>query len=372
MRPLPGHNGTSNPGGVPGVKTHMKPYSLVLAAFLPGVLAAQETASLTQRSVVIYNVAGHITLRHGSGDAVTIRATAQGPDGSQLRFENDTEGSRGRFRVVYPDVDRIASPDDRGYGTDGLDLRRDGTFGGDDGDGWRRGNRRDRVRVGGSSGFRGYADLEVSIPAGRNVTVHLVAGRLEADGVEGDVMVDTWGADAVATNVTGNWDFDAGSGGVEVRGIRGSLKIDAGSGGANLADVTGDMLDIDAGSGGTTVTNVSVGRFNLDVGSGGLTMRGITARRGSVDAGSGRVTLAYAPNAVIEDLSIESGSGGVDLTTPTSLDARVTIERGSGGLNIQREGAMLERRDSDTTVLRFGEGRGRVAIETGSGGVTIR
>ena len=348
----------------------------LLALALPALLRAQDNipsgqgVSLSQRSVVIYNVSGHVTLRRGTGDAVTVRATAQGPDGSQLRFASDTEGSRGRFRVVFPDVNRIASPDGQGWGTDNLDLRADGTFGNNNGDGWR--HRGDRVRVGGSSGFRGWADLEITIPAGRNVTVHLVAGRLEADGVESDVTVDTWGAEAVATNITGNWLFDAGAGGVEVRGMRGSLKIDAGSGGGRITDVTGDVLDIDAGSGGTEATNISVGRFNLDVGSGGLTMRGVTSRRGRIDAGSGRVVLAYTPDAVIEELAIESGSGVVELTTPRAIDARLTIDQGSGGTNVQRDGAIFERRGSDGTVLRFGEGRGRISIETGSGGVTIR
>jgi hypothetical protein len=360
------------------MSVHAKPGIGVLsAALLVGVTAALaqeavqsgQAVSLTQRAVVIYNVSGTVTLRHGTGGAITITATRQGAEGDQLQFQTDTEGSRGRFRVVYPDVERIASPDGRGYGTTDLDLRRDGTFGGDNDGGWR--HRGDRTQVGGSRGFRGWANLEVSVPDGRELVVHLVVGHVSADGVNGDVTVDTWSADAEGSSLAGAWLFDTGSGDVVVRGMRGTLKIDTGSGTGTVSNMTGDLLDIDTGSGGAEATNVQVERFRFDTGSGNVRARGITARRGLVDTGSGSVDLVYA-GGTIEQLSIDTGSGRVGLTLPPEADARLVIDTGSGDAVLQRAGGIFERRDSDGTVIRFGEGRGRVSIDTGSGGVTIR
>jgi len=90
-----------------------------------------------------------------------------------------------------------------------------------------------------------------------------------------------------------------------------------------------------------------------------------------VDTGSGSVVLEYAGGA-IDDLNVDTGSGRVDLRLPDAADLRMSIETGSGGINVQRSGGFLERRDHDSIELRFGSGRGRVVIDTGSGGVTIR
>jgi hypothetical protein len=88
-----------------------------------------------------------------------------------------------------------------------------------------------------------------------------------------------------------------------------------------------------------------------------------------VDTGSGGAEVVYA-DGPIEDLAIDVGSGHVDLTLPRSADARVSLD--TRDADVQRAGGIFERREEDGMVLRFGEGRGRIRIETGSGGVTIR
>ena len=363
-------------------RRHLRAGGAVLAGLVATTssLAAQDNiasgrpVSFSEARVEIYDAVGNITMRRISGAAVTITATAQGAEGGQLTFAADHDGDRGRFRVVFPDVEAIASPAGAGRdmgGTSDLNLRRDGTFGGDNGDGWRR-NRGDRVRVGGSRGFRGYANLEIGVPDGRDVKVHLAVGRVGADGVNATVLVDTWGGDAEATNIAGDWLFDTGSGDVTVRGARGTLKIDTGSGTGHVTGMTGDLLDVDTGSGDVDVTDVQVDRFRFDTGSGNVVARNVTARRGVADTGSGDVELAFATGAVVEDLLLDTGSGRVSLALLASPNVRVSIDTGSGETTVQRAGAMYERRDSDGAVLRFGEGRGRIRIDTGSGDVTIR
>lgn len=343
------------------------PVFLALAAALPA--AAQEAVRSGQRvslgrgPIEIFNAVGTITLRAGNDAQLT--ATARGSDGEQLRFFVDRQGSDTRFRVVYPDVDAIAAPSGMEGGTE-LNLRADGTFGGN-GDG----GRGDRVRIGGRGGFQGSADIELTVPTGAQVTVHLAVGRSVTTGVNGRVTIDTWSANAEATDIAGEWLFDSGSGDVVVHGMRGALRIDTGSGNGTVDNVTGELLDVDTGSGDVDATTVAVERFKFDTGSGDVRVRGLTARRGAADTGSGDVILDYTGGA-IEDLLIDTGSGEVSLTLPRAADVRLTIDTGSGEIAVARDGALFERRGEDGTVLRFGEGRGRIRIDTGSGDVVIR
>ena len=351
---------------------------------LAAVAGAQENIqpgqrfSVSQPRLDIYDVAGHVTLRHGAGGDIVVVATRVGPDADRITFAFDRESDRGVYRVVFPaDIDRIADPDG-GTGTrNTLRLRADGTFGGD-GDRreslWRRAARAGRgeeIEVGGRGGFRGSANLEISVPDGRVIKLHLAAGGVRAEGVNGDVLVDTWGADAVATDIAGSWLFDTGSGDVEVTGMRGTLRLDTGSGTGTVRNMTGALLDIDTGSGGADVSDVRVDSIRLDTGSGDVRADRLSARRGVVDTGSGSADVSFA-DGLIENLLIDTGSGHVSLGLPAAIDARLTIDTGSGGIQVARAGAIMERRSSDGMVLRFGDGRGRIRIDTGSGGVTIR
>ena len=346
--------------------------ALLLSVALP--LSAQERVQSGQRvelpgaRVEIFNAVGTVTLHSTSGSAVTVTATAQGTEASRLTFETDHEGSRERFRVVFPDVDRIATPPELSrYGSGDLDLRPDGTFGGN-GD-W--GRDRHRVRIGGNAGLQAWAAVEIGVPDGANVHVHLAVGRANADGVNGTVAIDAWSASAEATNIAGDWLFDSGSGKVTVRGMRGTLRADTGSGDVVLSDMSGDLFDADTGSGSVEATGVQVERFRFDAGSGDLRVSNLVAPKGLVDTGSGDANLEYT-GGTIDDLSIDTGSGDARLTLPPSVDARISIETGTGDADIERADAVFERRDEGETVVRFGQGQGRVRIDTGSGDVEIR
>jgi len=338
---------------------------IAMPARAQDVVASGQRVSLGRGPIELWNVAGTVTLRRSAGEA-TVTATAGGSDGGQLRFFVDKGAALTRFRVVYPDGDDIAAPFEHSGNTN-LRLRSDGTFGGDNG--WR--GRGGDIRVGGSRGFHGYANIELTVPEGAEVKVHLAVGRSVSENVSGKITIDTWSADAQATGIAGEWMFDTGSGNVQVRGARGTLRIDTGSGDATVSDVSGDLLDVDTGSGQADATNVQVARFRFDTGSGDVRARGLQSGRGVVDTGSGNAEVEIT-GGTIEDILIDTGSGDAILALPSGVDARLTVDTGSGDMTMQRGGAILERRDSDGMVVRFGEGRGRIKIDTGSGDVTIR
>jgi hypothetical protein len=344
---------------------------LILPAFFAAPAAAQQTQrlSLEGQRVEIYDVVGRATLRRGTGTAVVVQATRVGADAGQLQFATDRDGKDGatRLRVVFP-LDRL---DDgiywSGGSTDGLRLHADGTFRGDE----HLFGRGDRITIGSRGGFHGSADLDIAIPEGRTVTLHLAVGRVELNGTSGDFTIDTWGADVGAQDIAGTYLFDTGSGDVVVRGATGTLRLDTGSGDCTVSGVRGQLLDIDTGSGDADATDVQVDRIRFDTGSGNVKARSVQARNGLVDTGSGDAELEFS-GGTIEDWRIDTGSGDASITLPPQASATISIDTGSGDITVNRQGLTFQRREHDAMVLQAGDGRGRIRIDTGSGDVTIR
>ncbi len=346
---------------------------LMVSSFLAAPAAAQQAQRFTLdgQRIEIYSVVGHATLHRGTGSAVVIQATRVGADAAGIQFATDAQGAGGaaRFRVAYP-LDRI---DDgiywEGSGTtNGLRLRADGTFGGgNDGIIGRGGS----VSIGSRGAFHGSADLDIAVPEGRPVTIHLAGGRVELDGTSGDFTIDTWGADVGARTIAGTYLFDTGSGDVTVDGATGTIRLDTGSGDCRVSNVRGALLDIDTGSGDADATDVQVERIRFDTGSGNVRARGVQAGTGLVDTGSGDAEVAFA-GGTLDDWRFDTGSGDATLALPPQANATISIDTGSGDITVDRDGLTFVRRERDAMVLRAGEGRGRVRIDTGSGDVRIR
>lgn len=345
---------------------------VLLAATAPVAAQQVQRFSLEGPRVEIYDLVGRATLHRGSGNAVLVQATRVGADAGALEFATDRDGTDGasRLRVVFPldhVRDGIAFAGDAG-GRTNLRLRANGTFGGDDILGAARG---DRVEIGGGGRFRASADLDITVPEGRTVTLHLAEGRVELNGTSGDFTIDTYGAPVTAQNIAGSYLFDTGSGDVQVRGGTGTVRLDTGSGAATVSGIRGTLLDIDTGSGDADATDVQVERFRFDTGSGRVRARGIQGRRGVLDTGSGDAEIEFTGGDV-EDLLIDTGSGDARLTLPPQANARISIDTGSGDITVTRANVVMERREHGAMVLRVGDGRGRIRIDTGSGDVTLR
>jgi hypothetical protein len=121
--------------------------------------------TVSQQRLDIYDVAGHVTLRHGTGGDIVIVATRVGADAERITFAFDREADRGVYRVVFPvgDIGRIADPEGDGGSRTTLRLRADGTFGGesdrDRGGSFirraMRAGRGEEIEIGGRGGFHG-------------------------------------------------------------------------------------------------------------------------------------------------------------------------------------------------------------------------
>ena len=88
----------------------------------------------------------------------------------------------------------------------------------------------------------------------------------------------------------------------------------------------------------------------------------------SIDTGSGgvRLGLLSAPRSLL----VDTGSGGVTIVGPADLGAEVELEAGSGGIETDYTMTIVSKEHG---YLRgtIGDGRGRIKVDTGSGGVSL-
>jgi len=340
--------------------------SLVLAGVLAaGTARAQERYTVAGDRVAVYNLAGQVRVEPASGGAVTVLVTRGGGNARQLAVRQGESGGYRHLAVIYPD-DRIVYPAMGRGGSTNLQVRSDGTFGGDQARILGGGH---QVRIaGGGSGAEAWADLRVQVPAGRTLAIHQGAGTIEVANVNGDLHVKGYAASIRAAGTRGSLDLDTGSGAVEVRGARGDVKIDTGSGRVRVDDVSGGMLDVDTGSGGVMGEGIRVERLHVDVGSGSVQLAGVEARDVNVDTGSGAVVLRMRGDS--ESMRIDTGSGSVLLAVPAGFGAQADIDTGSGGIRVEVP-AEVARSSRTHFTGRLGDGRGRLVIDTGSGGVQL-
>ncbi len=331
-----------------------------VALSTPLLAQASGTFSIQGDRIEIYNIAGQVWIQSGSGSAVVVDIEAGGADADQLDVQVGPIGAAETLRVIYPD-DRIVYRELRSRSRTQFSVRPDGTFFG------RTRRRGDRVTVTGSGrGLEAYADMTISIPAGKTVSVFLGVGEVDVTNVNGNLTVDVASAPVTARGTRGTLSIDTGSGAVEVTNAEGDVSVDTGSGSVDVSGVTGGSLLVDTGSGRVTGEDIQVDELNIDTGSGRIELDNVASPNVRLDTGSGSVRLDLTTD--VELLDIDTGSGRVTVAIPDNLGAELNIESGSGGIDF----------DMPVTVRRFsrselrgtiGDGRGRIIVDTGSGGV---
>ena len=348
---------------------------LPLVALWAAPLAAQTVSRHTLRGadVALYDLAGVVRLEAGSSDAVTVELTRGGADAAQLKVaEGDLHG-RATLRVLYPG-DRIRYPQ-MSDGSTELTVRDDGTFGGhahrhdhddddadDDG-----GGRRVRISSGGS-GVEAWADLRITVPAGRSLAVHLAVGKLTVTNVDGRLRLSVASAPVSVNGAKGDLIVRVGSGDVRLSGIEGKVDVETGSGRVEITHARGSTLAVGTGSGDVAASGVEVEQLSVETGSGDVRIADARAPRLGVETGSGTVTVELRGD--VDRLDVETGSGDVAITAPANLSAELAIDTGSGDINTDFPLAVT-RSARDHLRGTVGGGRGKISVETGSGEVRL-
>jgi hypothetical protein len=323
----------------------------------------REQFTLKDSEVAIFNLAGKVELVAGSRPEVVVGVTRGGRDGDRLKVEQGSKAGIQTLRVIYPGR-QVVYP---GIGTRSrteVHVAPDGTFGGD----WKTmfGMNRGVTIRGSGSGTHAWADLRIAVPRGQKIRVHHAAGEVTLENVDGDLMVDHHTGTLASRNTRGSLYLDTGSGRVTVDDAEGEVRIDTGSGGVEVSAVKGPLLHIDTGSGAVEVSGAEVERLVVDTGSGGVRLENIKAGSLNVDTGSGSVDVDLASD--VESLVADTGSGSVTVSAPATLGADFDIQTGSGRIDVDfpHQSLWVER---DHVTGRIGDGRGRIRIDTGSGGV---
>lgn len=342
---------------------------VLAAAGWNGEALAQERHVLRGNDVAVYNLVGSITVESGSGSDVEVEVTPRGPDAGRLRVESGRVRGREALRVLYPS-DRIVFRDEsrgnRWFGDSRttISVNDDGTFG--EGGDWRDG--RVEIRSSGS-GLEAHADVRVRVPRNRTISVFLGAGHASVTNVEGDITVDVSAASVTTRGTRGRLMLDTGSGDVSVTDAEGELTLDSGSGQVEVNGVRGEMVRLDTGSGAVRATGVTARVLRVDTGSGRVSVRNVSSPDITLDTGSGSVEVLLTSD--VEQLRIDSGSGGITVGIPESLGAMLSVETGSGGVEFDFP-VTVTRRSRGRLTGQIGDGRGRIDIETGSGSVRLR
>jgi lia operon protein LiaG len=339
---------------------------LVFCAALATPAAAQTARYVLKGdSVAVYNLVGELRVEPGTGSDVAVQVTRGGADAARLDVQSGSLRGRETLRIIYPE-DVISLPDwGRGWNTT-LRVRDDGTFG--DNGNWRREGREVRI-TGRGRGLEAYADLRVSVPAGKRVALHLGVGKTFVTNVDGVIVVQVASADVSAERTRGTLKIDTGSGNVDVHDVSGDVSLESGSGDITATGVHGGRVKLDTGSGNVTLTGAEATELHIDTGSGDVTVTGAKGDNLSFDTGSGNVDVGLT--ATFQSLAVETGSGDVTLRVPPTIGAEVELDTGSGEIDLGGLTIQVRRLQEDHITGTIGDGRGKLSIETGSGNVHL-
>lgn len=325
----------------------------------------------------VENLAGTMTVVAGDGDAVVAVATVHADDAAladAMRFEQVT-GERGVpvLRVIYPlDRERTIRYDARGdggrhrhehhglewlfgLGWDGSEVTYDGH----------------RVRVSSSHGARLFADVEVRVPKrALSAVFRNRVGELSADGIAGRILLDTNRGGITVRRTSGEVKADTGSGAVVAEDVGGSFTCDTGSGPCEITGFDGRELSCDTGSGPVRIRRAKAELIVADTGSGPIRVEQAEAAEFRGDTGSGGID-AELGGAALHRIKASTGSGHVHLRLPADASFDVDADQGSGDLRCEYADATAVRSDHKVVGYRRGDGRVRIAIDTGSGDAVV-
>lgn len=356
--------------------------------------ASVERFELSGTTIEVENIVGSVEIVASSGDRVVVEVTRAGTDAGQLEVDVDDAAARSRLEVHYPEGDLLYTAL-QNHTFDLYVRPRSGSQGGfnSSGGGWGSGllfgrgeGRRIRSR---GPGVEAWADLRIEVPKGRNVMIQLGAGKIQAHDLSTDLTLELAAGNIGLEALEGTVRSQTGSGHITLRDIRGSLDLSTGSGDITAQGVHGSLLNADTGSGEILLERIDVQSLELDTGSGDLRMLEVVARSLEVDTGSGDITLVRSQigDAAIDtgsgdvtlnlvgpptQLTVDTGSGAVDVRLPTGVDASIIADTGSGGINVDLPALDLIERSRDRVVGRLGSGTGRISLDTGSGPISIR
>ncbi len=228
-----------------------------------------------------------------------------------------------------------------------------------------------RLRVGHVKGNKYGRNTSISyeivVPFDTEVKSHTGSGSQEVAGVSAPVEVHTGSGSTTLTDIGGPVSASSGSGSIKADGIAGAFKARAGSGSITANGIAG-AFEAHAGSGSIRLTQNAPGDVVVTTGSGSSDLRGIVGAL-RAKAGSGRIVVVGQQAG---DWYLDTGSGSVKVSLPDDAAFELDAETGSGGIDISHP-LTVQGRISKKHIRGQVRGGGEMlTIETGSGSIRIR
>ena len=313
----------------------------------------------------VENLVGTMHVTAGAGSAIEVVATvhAETPElADAVRLERVSGGSgEATLRVRYP-YDKISTFRYRERGDDGF-------FGWSSSESYEYDGH--RVRVNRGRGTSVYADLDVRIPAASVAAAfENLVGRLDADGLKGELAFRVASADLRLRRLDGKLTLEGSSGDIRARDIKGSWSSDFSSGDCDLEGFEGDALAFRTTSGDVALRSVKARRAEFESTSGDVRLLDADLQEFSAEASSGDVTYEAAGTG-LRDARIRTSSGDVSLRLPEGMSFDVDADQSSGDMDVRfSDGTQVSH--SDRVVgYRRGSGGAHIRVRTSSGDLTI-
>jgi hypothetical protein len=152
---------------------------------------------------------------------------------------------------------------------------------------------------------------DIVVPAQTNIRSHTGSGSQSLDGINGTVEVGTGSGSITLRDVRGDLEAGAGSGSIQATGVRGGLHMRTGSGAIRVQGEQTGRWDFEAGSGGIDIDLPSNASFDLDAhtGSGGVDVGFPMTVQGRI--GSNRHDVSGKVGNGAYPMSLRTGSGHI-------------------------------------------------------------
>ncbi|EFH83649.1 DUF4097 family beta strand repeat-containing protein [Ktedonobacter racemifer] len=279
-----------------------------------------ETFQVQERArLILNNVSGNVTIRKGDQNAVTVfptkRASGIGMTLEKMRIDYQQQG------------DVIAITSNANYSPFQFGMRN--------------------------------FDFEITVPRNCDIQLKTGSGRINAQGVSGEVRMHTGSGAIDAREMQGQIDLSTGSGAVDIADLDGRINIRTSSGGMTAHQVRGEVL-LKSSSGRISATSMD-GRVELNTGSGEIyVIQSTLSGRAIFKTGSGTINFGGALDP-LGTYQFRTGSGEISLTLPPQSAFNLDASTGSGKITNEFGGNDVG-----------GGPHAQIKTKTGSGRITIR
>jgi hypothetical protein len=223
------------------------------------------------------------------------------------------------------------------------------------------------IRVG--QGGLGNVDIKYEIEVPPETEAHAVTGSgdLEIHDIKGPLSVSTGSGDVTADGIAEQTQIRTGSGNIELSGIAAAVELSTGSGDSKLASIQGEIR-AHSGSGDIEVSEPGAA-VAADTSSGDIVVSKMSSDL-RLRTSSGDITVDGQP-ADVSYWEVHTSSGDVELRLGSTPSFRLDARSSSGDIQTSIPLVIEGSESKHELRAKAGDGKARIDVQTGSGGITL-